>query len=171
MKFQDFLGYLREIKIVHLGLVDYLKRNGFKVFLGVFLVGFILVVAKNYLGPQQKTIKVGAKKVKVEVVKKTQDRLAGLAGRDSICQDCGMLFLFPQPGFHSIWMKGMKFDIDIIWIAAGKVVGITPYVPYPAPTATYFPTYQPPQAVDAVLEVPSGWSLGNGIRVGDMVKY
>ena len=68
-------------------------------------------------------------------------------------------------------MKSMRFDIDIVWVSSNKVVGVTSNVPYPAPGTTYFPTYQPPQAVDVVLEVPAGWATRNGISVGDIVKY
>jgi len=169
--FTKITNALRDFRVVHLGLVDWLKRHGFKIVIVVFLVGILLVTLKKYTGPQIKTISVGGKKVRAEVVKNAKDRAQGLAERDSLCDNCGMLLLFPQPGFYSIWMKGMQFDIDIIWISGNKIVGITPNVPYPAPSATYLPTYQPPQVVDAVLEVPAGWAARNGISVGDVVRY
>lgn len=171
IRLRTLFNYFRDFRVVHLGLVDYLKRHGFKIVIAVFIAGVVFVGLKNFVGPQIKTISVGPKKLKVEVVRKAQDRAQGLAERESLCENCGMLFLFPRPGFHSIWMKGMQFDIDIIWISSNKVAGITYNIPYPAPGAAYFPTYQPPQAVDAVLEVPAGWAARNGIRAGDVVKY
>ena len=165
------LNAFRDFRVVHLGLADWLKRHGLKVVIAAFLLGILWVSVKKYTGPQIRTINIGGQKVRAEIVKKAQERAQGLAERDSLCQDCGMLFLFPQPGFHSIWMKSMRFDIDIVWVSSNKVVGVTSNVPYPAPGTTYFPTYQPPQAVDVVLEVPAGWATRNGISVGDIVKY
>lgn len=165
------LNFLRDIKIVHLGLVDWLKRHGFKFVIGVFLVGVVLAAARNYFGPQKKTIIVGSKKIKVEIVKTTAGRAQGLSGRESLCSDCGMLLDFSQLDYHGIWMKEMKFDLDLLWIADGKIIGITGNVPYPSPGQINLPVYQPPFSVNAVLEVSSGWASRNGIKVGDMVKY
>ncbi|MBM3209320.1 DUF192 domain-containing protein [Candidatus Shapirobacteria bacterium] len=33
------------------------------------------------------------------------------------------------------------------------------------------PSYYPPAAINAALEVNAGWAQGNGIKVGDEVKY
>ena len=40
----------------------------------------------------------------------------GLAIRDSLNENEGMLFIFETPQKYSFWMKDMKFPIDIIWI-------------------------------------------------------
>lgn len=167
---QKIINYFRDIRIVHLGLFDWLKRHGVKFLIAILILSVVYLALKNYFSPQVKTIMVGNTKVEVEVVKTTAEREQGLSGRESLCQNCGMLFVYSQPGFHSIWMKEMKFDVDIIWISSNKIIGFTPKVPYPAPKATYFPTYQPPQPANAVLEVPAGWTSRHGIRVGDMVK-
>ena len=40
----------------------------------------------------------------------------GLAIKDSLNENEGMLFIFESPQKYSFWMKDMKFPIDIIWI-------------------------------------------------------
>ena len=152
------------------GVIYFLKKNALALLLLVFAGLFVGVAVRQALFVK-KRITVGAKKVAVEVVKSETAKRKGLSERNSLCEDCGMLFLFPKSDFYSIWMKGMRFDIDIIWIAGARVAGITPNVPYPGPNETNFPAYYPPRPVEAVLELPAGWAQENGIKVGDEVKY
>jgi uncharacterized membrane protein (UPF0127 family) len=91
----------------------------------------------------------------------------GLSGRTSLEEGSGMLFLFPQYHVPIFWMKDMQFDLDMIWLAGGKVVDIT--VNIPKPVSDKLPTYSPHQAVNMVLEVPAGWSAKNNITVGDQL--
>lgn len=152
------------------GIIYFLKKNALALLLLVFAALFVGVAVRQALFVKKK-ITVGAKKVTVEVARSDTAQRKGLSERNSLCEDCGMLFLFPKSDFYSIWMKGMRFDIDIMWINGGRVAGIAPNVPYPGPNETNFPLYSPPQAVEAVLEVSSGWARENGIKVGDEVKY
>jgi uncharacterized membrane protein (UPF0127 family) len=46
----------------------------------------------------------------------------GLANRNSIPWDQGMLFDFGQPSQYCMWMKGMRFGLDIIWIDAQREI-------------------------------------------------
>lgn len=120
---------------------------------------------------QKKEITVGKTKLTVEVVLKPESTTLGLSGRDAIGAD-GMLFLLPQKRVATFWMKEMKFDIDIIWIANGKIVGIAPNVPKPAPETQLedLPLYSSPEAVQAVLEVPAGQAQAYNLEVGDTVE-
>ncbi|HEV7501935.1 MAG TPA: DUF192 domain-containing protein, partial [Vicinamibacteria bacterium] len=56
------------------------------------------------------------KVLQTEVMVKDEDRAMGLMFRPSLPLDHGMLFLFEQPDFHSIWMANCKFPIDILWL-------------------------------------------------------
>jgi len=150
-----------------------LRRNPQAVALiviGALLIGFSL--RQIWLGfGSKKAVLIAGKKVTATVVSNQASRAQGLSGTSSLCQDCGMLFLFPKSDFYSFWMKGMRFDIDIIWISEKRVVGVTPNVPYPLEEAASLPSYYPPAAINAALEVNAGWAQGNGIKVGDEVKY
>jgi uncharacterized membrane protein (UPF0127 family) len=125
------------------------------------------VESENYTHAMQ----VGQAAILVEVVNTDATRTLGLSGREQLQDGQGMLFDFSntQTSRPSFWMKDMNFDIDIIWIASGKVVGITPNVPAPQNSQT-LPTYSPPTDISHVLEVPSGYSERVGIKIGDAVK-
>jgi hypothetical protein len=79
-----------------------------------------------------------------------------------------MLFVYDQPGFYSFWMRGMRFDIDIVWIRAGRIVDIAHGVRHvPGENG---PTVRPAELVDRVLEMPAGYAQTHGWRVGSHVE-
>jgi len=79
-----------------------------------------------------------------------------------------MLFVYDRPDLYGFWMKGMRFDIDIVWIHDGHIVGIAHRVPHDV--SPPLPTYHPPEPVDSVLEVAAGSAEARGWRRGDRVR-
>ncbi|MEK7524975.1 MAG: DUF192 domain-containing protein [Patescibacteria group bacterium] len=111
--------------------------------------------------PFQQTITVGEKKYHIEIVSSPADISLGLAKYDRLETNRGMLFDLKRKSTPSFWMKNMKFDIDIVWLRDGVVVGVSP-----GSAATPFTLINPPSAVDSILEV----NPNSGIKVGDRVK-
>lgn len=63
--------------------------------------------------------------MRVEKVSSKATRERGLSGRKTITKNTGMLFVFEQPGVQCIWMKDMKFPIDIVWLnSTGLVIKV-----------------------------------------------
>ena len=88
-----------------------------------------------------------------------------------MADDQGMLFDFgPTPASTPFWMKDMNFNLDFVWIAGNKVVGITPNAPAPLSPTENLPLYYPPEPVNQVLEVNAGWAKKNNVSVGDGVN-
>lgn len=116
------------------------------------------------------TVKVGGTKVKVDISDTEESRRQGLSGRPNLPEGEGMLFVFGSEARSAFWMKDMNFAIDIIWINAGRVVGITKDAePQPGASDSELKLYFPPSAFTQVLEVPSGFSEKNNFKVGDSV--
>jgi len=89
--------------------------------------------------------------------------------RSSLTKGRGMLLIFEKPGHYSIWMKNMKFPIDIIWMnEAAKVVHLTPQV-QPCKNDPC-PSYSADEAALYVLEVPAGTAESLGIASGAKAK-
>ena len=61
-------------------------------------------------------------RVQVEIADTPETQQKGLGHRDELAWNQGMLFLFKRPKSANIWMKGMRFDIDIVWIRNGRIV-------------------------------------------------
>ncbi len=110
--------------------------------------------------------------ITVEVVTTPESVQRGLSGRTEIGSD-GMLFIFPQVSQQVFWMKEMNFDLDMVWIADGKIVGITPNVPKPASPdlgPSQLQRYASPTGVNMVLEVPAGTAKQWQLQVGDALE-
>jgi uncharacterized membrane protein (UPF0127 family) len=112
-------------------------------------------------------VRIGALTVQAEVPE-GDAFYRGLGGRESLSDDRGMLFVFPEPGRHAFWMKDMLIPIDIIWISGeGRVVDIQTAQPEPGVPDPQLRRYNPSADASYVLEVRAGLAAEKGVRVGD----
>lgn len=116
-----------------------------------------------------KNLKINGKTIKVEIADTKEKRSKGLGGRESLEDDSGMLFIFPDSKKHSFWMKGLKFSLDFVWIKDNKVVDIILNAPPPTEGQKDedLPIFMPNMEVDKILELKSGGVERFGIKVGD----
>ena len=89
----------------------------------------------------------------------------GLGDRDSLCAHCGMLFDFQKSDRYVFWMKGMRFPLDIVWIADHRIVFIQKNIP-----AESKDMLTPPGEADQVLEINAGKVDEWGIQIGSTVR-
>ncbi len=109
--------------------------------------------------------------ITAQVAMTGEERSRGLAGVEQLASDAGMLFVFEQSGTHSMWMKGMKTPIDMIWLDEdGKVVYLVTNVPVPAEGDIGFPIYQSDVPARYVLELAAGTVDQAGIVEGQEIK-
>ena len=110
--------------------------------------------------------------VTLEVARTNEERAKGLGGHAPLGESEGMLFVFERPAFHSFWMKGMLFPLDLIWIEGGIVVHIARDVPHfpPGTPDSQLPIYAPAAPATYVLEVNAGFTAFHGIEVGSPVE-
>lgn len=113
-------------------------------------------------------IQIGGNKLAAEIAATPERRALGLSGRKGLCSGCGMLFTFEKPGWYAFWMKDMQFDLDIIWIAGDRIIGVAKNVPHARGREE---VANPPAAVDRVLEIPAGESDKLGLQNGDELDY
>jgi len=104
-------------------------------------------------------------RIKAEIAFTPEERALGLMFREGLEENEGMLLVFERLDFYAIWMKNMKFSIDIIWLSPeGKVVYIAANVPPCSEDPC--PSYQPYQKAIYVLEVAAGTAEKEHIKVG-----
>lgn len=71
------------------------------------------------------TMSIGGRPHTVEIARNDKDRTKGLMHRQSLPQDHGMIFVFPDYRPRSFWMKNVPFPLDIIFLKPdGQVVSI-----------------------------------------------
>lgn len=106
----------------------------------------------------------------VEVVSEPATRAQGLMFRSSLSENRGMLFLFPDAGEHSFWMKNTLIPLDIIWLDSGRTIV---HIERDVPPCVADPcrSYSPASAAIHVLELAAGQTAARGLRVGDVLEY
>jgi len=116
---------------------------------------------------KQKIIKINNNELQVEVVKTFADMVKGLSGRQELCENCGMLFEYPDQQIRNFHMQGMNFPLDIIWIKDKVIVEIEENVP--VLTGDKITRVQSTEKINRVLEVNAGWAKGHNIKIGALI--
>ncbi len=105
----------------------------------------------------------------LEIAADDAARGRGYMFRDRVGPHEGMLFLFDEPGHHSIWMKNCKVSLDIIWLdAAFRVVEIAHDL-QPCPDNGPCPSSVPMRSASYVLEVAGGTARREGLERADAI--
>jgi len=98
-----------------------------------FIFSFFLLFAMLYCAVPRKYVKVflpNGFSLTAELAVTDQERQLGLMFREKINWDQGMLLVFKREGIYHIWMKNMRFSIDILWLDREKrIVHIETNVP------------------------------------------
>lgn len=98
-------------------------------------------------------IKVGGRNCRVFVADGFFSRALGLSWRRKL--DCdGMLFVFPFKRRWPVWMLGMRFDLDILFLGDnGEIVDVKRGIARPRKFVEHFRTFKPKVAAKYVLEL------------------
>lgn len=106
--------------------------------------------------------------IPVYVADSSSERVLGLSGREGLPDGYGMLFIFDSAEKHGIWMKNMKFNIDVVWLDDKKVVVETVENIEPK---SYPKKFVP--TVDAlyILEMPAGQIDARNISKGTQLSF
>ena len=140
------------------------------IILGVF--GLALAAVWHTVGwelrPRQ-MVSIGSSVYRVDVADTPEAQERGLGGRASLGSDEAMLFMFDRDDVWPIWMKGMKFPIDIVWLDKDKkVVHVEHNVQLDAEP---YVKYAPPKPARYVLELNAGQAKEASISVGRIAKF
>jgi len=111
-------------------------------------------------------IVIGESVISVGVADSNAERKSGLSNRETLRDNEGLLFIFPEPDFHGIWMNKMNFSIDIIWLDKTQQVV---YIKKNVSPDTYPEIFKPTKKSLYVLEVSSGFVKKEGIKIGDQM--
>jgi hypothetical protein len=111
-------------------------------------------------------VRVGQVTVQAEAVRTSAQLYLGLSHRPELPEGRGMLFFMPEKQVQTFCMRGMRFPLDFIWISQGRVVGLTRHVP-----PTFAGDLTSPEPVNFVLEVPGGFTVKYGVKIGDQVQW
>lgn len=113
-------------------------------------------------------LRLPEKTVELTVVATSEARTRGLGGQESLLEDTAMLFVFDDLDKYGIWMKDMKFSIDILWLDdKGRIVHIEKSV---SPD-TYPKVFFPPEKSLFIIEANAGFAQKNKLVVGNILDF
>jgi uncharacterized membrane protein (UPF0127 family) len=111
------------------------------------------------------SIVVGHERVTVEVAATPSARRRGLMHRESLPDDRGMLFIFPEEKRLTFWMKDTHIPLSIAFARSdGTIVRIADMEPRSErPVSSRSPARY-------ALEMNRGWFLRHGVLEGDAIR-
>lgn len=132
------------------------------VTLAVIAGGAFLTWKMSY---EQSTLKLHGQTFHMTVLREKDELRRGLSGTDSLPEGKAMVFVFPSDDKWGIWMKDMKYPIDIVWLNNDREV--VHLVNDAQPSSYPETTFKPDTNARYVIELPSGTIERIGISIGD----
>lgn len=141
----------------------------------VLLVILLVSVSLFLGGPKESEIIIvefpNGKTMETEVASTPEKLLFGLAFREGLPPDTGMLYIFESTGLHRVRTRQFRIPVDMLWIdESHHVVHILEQVPPCAqdPCPLYGP---PPEPVRYLIEADAGYARREGITTGMELKF
>ena len=111
------------------------------------------------------------RELETEVADTPEKLLFGLAFRETLPENTGMLYIFESTGQNHVWTKEYQFPVDMMWIdESHHIVGLKENV---APCREEdCPKYSStPEVVRYAIQTEAGFIKREGITVGVELKY
>jgi uncharacterized membrane protein (UPF0127 family) len=110
-------------------------------------------------------------KVEVEIADSPGERRKGLMYRKKLPIDEGMLFVYPEEGDRSFWMKNTLISLDIIFVDRnGKIINIEEAYPQPNASDSELKNYRSDEPAKYVIETNSSFTERKDVEEGDRVS-
>ena len=106
--------------------------------------------------------------VQVDTVVSPAALAKGLSGRPSMPKGTGLLFIFSGLSVQSMWMKDMRFPLDVVWLDENLEVSHINYGA--APCGSTCPSYSSHYKAAYAIELNAGDAAAYGFRVGVPLK-
>jgi uncharacterized protein len=110
-------------------------------------------------------------KIFAEIAATLDKRTTGLMFRNNLESDRGMLFVFPEMGYWTFWMKNTLIPLDIIWLDDfQRILHVESRVPICTKIDDSCPRYSARRESQYVLEIKAGMAEQLGIEPGKRLK-
>ena len=108
---------------------------------------------------------MGPHSIRAAVANTPHSRERGLMQHTELCENCGMLFVFPQAGKYSFWMKDTPLPLSIAFIAAdGSILNIAEM------QANSTQSHSALENALYALEMNKAWFTRHGIKPQEQVQ-
>ena len=105
--------------------------------------------------------------VELEIPKTQEEMIQGLMNRSQLDYYSGMLFVFENDAAYSFWMKNTLIYLDVIYISSNGTIVHIRHNAEPLNETIY----TPPVPCRYVLAVNGGFSMAEGVELGNHVDF
>jgi uncharacterized membrane protein (UPF0127 family) len=140
------------------------------IFLALAFAVVLLMFLFRGANKEQDRVCFGSECFTVELARTPEEQSRGLMERLSLAKDSGMLFVFPNDGVYSFWMKNTQIPLDIIWLDSNRSIVFIKRNAQPCGTEECS-TINPGKNAKYVLEVNAGVSDRIGLKEGDKASF
>ena len=105
----------------------------------------------------------------VEIADTAREREIGLMNRKYLALNSGMLFVFDQADFHSLWMKNTLIPLDMIWIDGNNKIIFIKENAEPCET-DMCESFGPNEKAKYVLEINGGLAEEMELNIGNEIE-
>lgn len=131
----------------------------------IFISLFMGYAASVYADTSRLNLEVHGLTISVEVAATPTARARGLMYRQHLARDAGMLFIFPEPGYHTMWMSNTHLPLSAAFLdERGVIINIADMMPLTTVE------HAPIAPAKFVLEMNQGWFKTRGIEAGHRVR-
>jgi uncharacterized membrane protein (UPF0127 family) len=110
------------------------------------------------------TLKVAGHALKAEVVATPELRARGLMFREKLGRNDGMLFIFDEPGYHSMWMMNTFIPLSVAFVdGEGRILNIEDMQP------RTLDSHVAQGPARYAVETNIGWFAERRIKAGDKI--
>ncbi len=144
-------------------------RYSISIFIVLSLMGVEAVFPGDISFEKEKLI-LGGEEYIVEIARTSFQRNHGLMFRDQLNHRHGMLFIYPRPGHHRIWMKNTRIALTVIWVDENsEIIGVKNLLPCANDPC---PSYGVSKPSKYVLELSDGnHQLKSGGKINGLVQF
>ena len=142
----------------------------------MILLAILLMSLSVFLGERKESSVIVVKfpsgvALEAEVADTPEKLLFGLAFRDELPPNGGMIYIFEENGLHRVQTREYRFPIDIIWVDESRHVvhmleSAEPCKKDPCPF--YGP---PPESARYVIQAETGFLKKSGVEKDDELTY
>jgi len=139
------------------------RAGGVRVLAAVALLALAFASAAD-VAFKTTRIKVGPHPLKVEVADSDSQRMQGLMFREKLGKDDGMLFVFGELAYHSMWMKNTLIPLSVAFVDEdGRILNILDMEP------RTLESHSAAGPARYAIETNKGWFAAKKIKPGDKV--
>ncbi len=124
-----------------------------------------LIDSKPQTGLPKITLTVTGQTISADVAATDETRQKGLMFRSKMGNNEGMLFVFPQVGYHAMWMRNTLINLSVAYLdEGGKIVSIHEM------EAFNETSHQALGPVRYALEMNATWFSRHNVVPGDVIQ-